>query len=66
MGSIAIHIIINAFKVRITSMGILGILNIWILLTKIVINLVRRKCHFFAVKVDRSDVIAGICKEVSI
>ena len=45
MGSIAIHIIINAFKVRITSMGILNICNLWILLRKIVIYLVGRKCH---------------------
>ena len=32
-------------KVRITSMGILNICNLWILLRKIVIYLVGRKCH---------------------
>ena len=32
-------------KVHITSMGILNICNLWILLRKIVIYLVGRKCH---------------------
>ena len=56
-------------KVPITSMGILNICNLWILLRKIVIYLVGRKCHLhgrFAVKVDGNDVNPGICKEVFI
>ena len=51
------------------SMGILNICNLWILLRKIVIYLVGRKCHLhgrFAVKVDGNDVNPGICKEVFI
>ena len=40
-------------EVRITSVGILNICNLWILLRKIVIYLVGRKCHLH-------DVIAGI------
>ena len=40
-------------------MGILNICNLWILLRKIVIYLVIFM-DFFAVKVDGSDVIAGI------
>ena len=43
-------------------MGISNICNLWILLRKIVIYLVGRKCHLyglFPVKVDGSDVIAG-------
>ena len=36
---------LHSFKVRITSMGILNICNLWILLRKIVIYLVGRKCH---------------------
>ena len=52
-------------------MRILNICNLWILLRKIVKNLVGQKCHllfmdFFDVKVDGSEVIAGICKEVFI
>ena len=42
-------------KDPITSMGILNICYLWILLRKMVIYLVGRKCHlhgFFAVKVD--------------
>ena len=35
----------QSFKVRITSMGILNICNLWILLKTIVICLVGRKCH---------------------
>ena len=35
----------RSFKVLITSMGILNICNLWILLRKIVIYLVGRKCH---------------------
>ena len=34
------------FKVPISSMGILNICNRWILLRKILIYLVGRKCHF--------------------
>ena len=33
------------FKVHVTSMGILNICNLWIILRKIVIYLVGRKCH---------------------
>ena len=35
----------QAFKVPITSMGILNICNRWILLRKIAVYLVGRKCH---------------------
>ena len=44
-------------------MGILNICNLWILLRKIVIYLVGRKCHLhgmFRCKIDGNDVIAGI------
>ena len=40
--------IISFKKVHITSMGILNICNLWILLRKIVIYLVGRKCHLHA------------------
>ena len=56
-------------KVHIKSIGILNICNLWILLRKILIYLVGRKCHLhglFAVKVDGNDVNPGICKEVFI
>ena len=52
-----------------SPLGILNICNLWILLRKIVIYLVERKCHLhglFAVKVDGNDVDPGICKEVFI
>ena len=35
----------NVFKVHITSVGILNVCNLWILLRKIVIYLVGRKCR---------------------
>ena len=50
-------------------MGILNICNLWILLRKIVKILLDENVifmDFFAVKVDGSDVIVGIRKEVFI
>ena len=50
---------LKTFKVHITSVGTLNVCNLWILLRKIVIYLVGRKCRLhvlFAVKVDGSDV----------
>ena len=54
---------------RVTSMRIWNICNLWILLRKIVIYLVGQNGFFMdfsAVKVDGSDVIAGICKKAFI